>query len=109
LTIAADRYLTVAPYGKDGRPIDTIWIMIRHADVMGPKAALSSATSPPPGARMSRVVDLGQMLKIQMCIDLGRADVGVSQEFLDAAQIGARFQQVARERVTEHVGVHVHA
>ena len=45
-----------------------------------------------PGVRF--VVYLGQVLEVKVSIDLGRADVGVSQQLLDAAQVVARFQQV---------------
>ena len=39
-----------------------------------------------------------------MCVDLRGADVRVAEQLLEAAQIGAVRQQVARERMPQHVG-----
>lgn len=52
---------------------------------------------------MGGVVDLGQVLKIEMGVDLRRANVGVAEQLLDRAQITGRFQQVAGERMAQHV------
>src|SRR5271167_3811728 len=57
---------------------------------------------------MGGVVDAGQMLKVEVRIYLRAADVGMAQQFLHAAQITARFEQVSRKRMTEHMRVHVH-
>jgi hypothetical protein len=38
------------------------------------------------------VVNLREVLKIEMRVDLGGADVGVAEEFLHGAQVAARFQ-----------------
>jgi hypothetical protein len=65
------------------------------------------ALAPRPG--VSLVIDLGQVLKIQVGVDLGGADVGVTQEFLDGAQVAGGFQQVAGEGVAQQVGVQVAA
>ncbi len=46
------------------------------------------------GSGVSFVVDAGQMLEIKMRIDLGRGDVGVAEQLLDAAQVLARFEQM---------------
>ena len=56
---------------------------------------------------MRSVVDAGEVLEIKVGVDLGRADVGVAQQFLHGAQVLRRFQQVRRERVPEHVRMHV--
>jgi hypothetical protein len=54
---------------------------------VGPRGALSSAALTPAGAGVCGVVDFRQMLKIEVRVDLCGGDVGVSQQFLDAAQI----------------------
>ena len=38
-------------------------------------------------------------------VELGRAEVGVAEHLLDAAQVGAALEQVRRERVAQQVGV----
>jgi hypothetical protein len=43
---------------------------------------------------MRLIVDAGKMLKIKLGVNLCRRNVGVTEQFLDAAQILARFQQV---------------
>src|SRR5450631_2166826 len=75
---------------------------------LGPRSALSSAALAPAGAGVRGVVDLRQVLKVQVCVDLCGGDVGVSQQFLDAAQIRAGFEQMAGKRVPEHVRMHMH-
>ena len=55
------------------------------------------------GARMRRVVDLRQVLKIEMGVNLRGGDVDVAEQFLNRAQIGTRFQHVSGEGVTQHV------
>ena len=69
--------------------------------------ALSSVALPSSGAGVGGVVDLGEVLKVKMGIDLRRGDVGMTEQFLDAAQIGARLQQMAGKRMTEHVRMDV--
>ena len=49
---------------------------------------------------MRIVIDPCQMLEIQVRVNLGGADVGVTQQFLDRPQVSARFQQVGRERMS---------
>jgi len=49
----------------------------------------------PPGPGMGLVVDLGQVLEVQMRVDLRGADVGVAQQFLHGAQVSGGLQQVA--------------
>src|SRR5512137_712318 len=67
-------------------------------DILGPLA-------PRPG--VGSVVDAGQVLEIKVGVHLGRADVGVAQQFLHRAQVARRFQQVRGERMAEQVGVDV--
>ena len=56
---------------------------------------------------MRGVVDLGQVLEIQVGIDLRGSDVGMAQQLLHATQITGRFQDMAGETVPQHVRVHV--
>lgn len=58
-------------------------------------------------ARMSLVVHLGEMLKIQMGVNLGGGNIGVAQQFLHQPQIAAGFQHVAGKGVAQHMGVHM--
>src|SRR5690606_20675893 len=58
-------------------------------------------------ARMGCVVDPGQVLEVQVGVDLGGGDVGVAEQFLHAAQVAGGFEQVAGEAVAQHVRVHV--
>ena len=48
---------------------------------------------------MTGIVNLGQVLEVEMCIDLSGGDVSVAEQFLHAAQIARRFEQVAGETV----------
>ena len=57
---------------------------------------------------MRSVVYLGQMLEVQMRVDLGGRDAGVPEQFLHRAQVAARLQKMRCERVPQHVWVHAH-
>ncbi len=67
---------------------------------------LSSAVLTPPCPRMRGVVNLGQVLKVQMGVDLGGPDVGMAEQLLDAAQVAAGFQQMRGEGMPEHMRMH---
>ena len=54
---------------------------------------------------MRLVINLGQMLKIQMGVNLRGRQVGVTEEFLDGAQVAGGFEDVGGEGVAELVGV----
>ena len=56
---------------------------------------------------MCRLVDRGQTRKIQVGVDLGGADVGVTQQFLHPSQITAGFEQMRGKRMTEHMRVYM--
>ena len=56
---------------------------------------------------MRPVIDASKVLKIEVGIDLCRADVGMPQTLLDRSQVGTRFEQMAREGVAQHVGMHM--
>ena len=43
---------------------------------------------------MCGVVDAGEMLEIEVSIDLGGCNIGVSEQFLHGAQVRAGFEQV---------------
>ena len=43
---------------------------------------------------MSSVVYLGEVLEVKVRVDLGRRDVRMTQQLLDATQIVARFQKM---------------
>ena len=60
------------------------------------------------GPRMRFVVDAGQVREIKVRVDLRRTDVGMPQEFLDAAQVAARLEQVRREGMAQQVRMHRH-
>ncbi len=46
---------------------------------------------------------LRQLLLLHMGVDLRRRDVGMPQQFLDDAQVGPAFEQVAGEGMPQHV------
>ena len=48
-------------------------------------------------------VDVHQLRDIDVGIALGRGQLDVAEQFLDGAQIGARLQQVRRERMPQRV------
>ena len=59
-------------------------------------------------ARLSRPrvelpVHRAQRARRQMRVDLRRRDVGVAEHRLHGAQVGAALEQMARERVAQHV------
>src|ERR1700677_4811721 len=58
---------------------------------------------------MGGVVYLGQVLEIEVGVDLSRADIGVPEKLLDPPQIAAGLEQVRREGVAEHVRMDVYA
>src|SRR5438105_812377 len=50
------------------------------------------------------VIDLPETLSRNLSVDLGGLDVHVSQQLLDAAEIGVALQEVGRKRVPERMG-----
>ena len=56
--------------------------------------------------RVRRVIGFGEVLKVQPCVDLGGADVGVAQQLLHAAQVAAGLQHMAGKGMAQHVRVH---
>ena len=56
---------------------------------------------------MSRVIDTGEMLEIQLGVELGRGDVGMPQHFLDCSQILSRLQHMTGKAVPEHMRMHM--
>ncbi len=53
------------------------------------------------------VVDLGQVLKVEVGIDLGGADICMSQQLLYRPQVTGGFEQMPGEGVAQHVWVNV--
>ena len=56
---------------------------------------------------MCLVVNLGEVLPIEMRINLGGANAGVAEHFLHCAQVSRGLQHVAGEGVAQHVRMHV--
>ena len=59
----------------------------------------------PPRVRVSAEVDLASPAIRDVRVALGRAEVGVAEHLLDAAEVGAALEEVRRERVAQQVGV----
>ena len=56
---------------------------------------------------MRLVVHLGEMLPVEVGVDLGGADAGVAEHFLHRPQVARRLQHMGGERVAQHVRVNV--
>jgi hypothetical protein len=54
---------------------------------------------------MRGVVDGAEALARQVCVDLRGGQVGMPEQFLDGAEVGAPLEQVGGVRVAEHVRV----
>ena len=97
LSVPADGDPAIAPDGENGGPVNALWIVF-HRDDLGAarrpfkRCAPSGAALTPTGAGVRGVVDLREVLEIQVRVDLCGGDVGVSQQFLDAAQVRAGFE-----------------
>ena len=52
---------------------------------------------------MGLIIDARQMLEVEMGVDLSGAEIGVPEKLLNRSQIPARFQQMARKGMSEHV------
>src|SRR5215472_2616811 len=72
---------------------------------VGRRAGLSLTTCP----RVGSVVDAGKVLEVKVGVDLGRRDVGMTQQLLYPAQLPARFQQMRSKGMAEQVRVYVHS
>lgn len=53
---------------------------------------------------MKIFVDISQLFVRHMCVDLGGGDIGVAEEGLDGAEVGAVAQQIGGERMADSVG-----
>ena len=86
---AHQRYPPYATYGARGVPYGSVRNITysnlcsknKHIRILG----LCSESLPRP--RMRLVVDTGQVLEIEMRVDLGRAQVRMAQQFLHRAQV----------------------
>lgn len=56
---------------------------------------------------MVLLVDLAETGLVDVCVELGGGDVGVAEEFLDDAEVGAAVEEMCGKGVAECVGVHV--
>lgn len=56
---------------------------------------------------MRAVVDFGQMLEVEVSVDLGGTDVAVAEQFLYSSDILAGFQHVTGEGMAQHVRVYM--
>src|SRR5690348_9661602 len=95
---------------KKSKPITRLEVVKKSkAPVREPKRRDSRpplATPPLPlRSRMRAVVHLGEVLEVEMGVDLGRPDVGMSQKFLDGAEVARGFQQVRGAGVPQQVGI----
>jgi hypothetical protein len=54
---------------------------------------------------MSLIIDVCEMLEVEMRIYLRRRQARVTEKFLNGAQIAARFEQMGRKRMAQHVRV----
>ena len=50
-------------------------------------------------------MQLDEAAVVDMRVDLGRGDIGMAEHLLDDTQVGAALEQVAGERVAQHVRV----
>ena len=57
-----------------------------------------------PVSRMKLFQRLPQKFTVQVCIDFGSGDAGMSQHFLYGPEIGAPFHEVGGKGMTERVG-----
>ena len=56
---------------------------------------------------MGLVIDLGQVLEIQVGIDLCGGNIRMTQQFLHGAQVTTGFQQVTGKRMAQAMGVYM--
>jgi hypothetical protein len=56
---------------------------------------------------MESAVDVAEAAGSDVSIDFGGGDCGVTEEFLNDAEIGAVFEQVRGKTVPQHVGCHI--
>ena len=54
---------------------------------------------------MGLIVDLGQVLPVKVSVYLGGGNVGVAKQFLNCTQVARGLEQMAGERMPEHVGM----
>ena len=79
----------------------------RMAGERGKTGALPPKTlgrRPTLSSGMKGPMDLSEVLSVHVGVDLGGGDVGVAQKLLNGSQVGAPFQEVGCEAVSEGVG-----
>src|SRR5512140_2312783 len=60
-------------------------------------------------SRMKCPVYFFQIFPVNMGVDVGRRDIGMTEHLLDRPEISPAFQQVRREGMTERVGMNLFA
>ena len=55
---------------------------------------------------MRGIIDTGEVLEVEVCVDLCGADIRMSQEFLYRPQVPAGLQHVTGKAVPQQVGIH---
>ena len=56
---------------------------------------------------MGLIVNLREMLKVEVGVDLGGADIRMAQQLLDRAQVARGFEDMAGKGVPQHMWMHV--
>src|SRR5216117_1437843 len=86
---AAVETISAATCGSRAIPCDSAASVLRNV--------------PAPGVRMAAEVNLPAAAVAHVRVQLGRAEVGMAQELLDAVQIGSALEQVRREGMAQQV------
>jgi hypothetical protein len=55
---------------------------------------------------MGCIIDGGQALKIEGCVNLGAGNAGMAQQLLHRPQVTTGLQEMAGKRMAQHMGVH---
>ena len=61
----------------------------------------------PACARVKRAVRFDDVTAVNVGVDLRGGDVGVTEQLLNEAQVGAPFEQMGGERMPQYVRTHV--
>ena len=97
--------------------ISAVPVVLKSAATCGLSVSISGIFSPlvlrrnlraggaPAGVRVRAEIGLAAPPVADVGVELGRRQVGMAQEFLHRAEVGAALQQVRGEGVPEQVGV----
>src|SRR6201994_4406289 len=89
----------VVPWGSNPWWLSVMALLVVHE--VTPGFSLRIPLRLPPSARMSFVVNTGEVLEIKVGINLGRGDVRVAEQLLHAPQISTGFKEMGGERMPE--------